>query len=359
MGYAKYHEDDYHIYCERIYYNAIADRDRHRQIIMHHGCPYCNVLFDERDDMFSHIRQVHNITEPLLFVNGIVVKNNDTVYISDVRSAYVQMYGFDKQISIDDKNIIKTSEDDDIDLTDITEKSIATNHFCIIKVGDSCSRIEKYSLYSVDQRVLNDYVKEWENNIQIGASFKPFRAMDVNDAEQLYLEGIYNYFIACQAQSYDKRDRYYETYSILKKFVPINSLGLCIQKIIAFKFNWIDKLEELCSRYKTNDEFGSICSFFKNETHVNTLSNQNDSYKIFMEDELQEIYDAIIAFIHKKYEIVNEYLDSHDVLIISDLNLKDKIIFLKVHMLLMTGNKEEAKFWYNEMKTEDFKINMI
>lgn len=334
MGYAKYHEDDYHIYCERIYYNAIADSDRHRKKIIHHRCPYCNDLFDKKEDMFSHIRQVHNITEPLLFINGIVVKNNDTIYISEVKSAYVQMYGFDKLISINDKAVIKDTEEDDVDLTEITEKIISANRYCIIKVGESCSRIERYSLYSVDQSVLKNYVREWENNIKTSSSFKPFipKNNEVNAAESLYLQGIYNYFIACQAQNNDKKDRYYEAYSILKKFVPINSFGLCIQKIIAFKFNWIYKLEELCSRYKTNDEFGSICSFFKNETHVNTPSNQNDSYTIFMEDELHEIYDAIIAFNNMDYEKVNHYLDSQDVFAISDVNLKDKIILLKVHM---------------------------
>lgn len=359
MGYAKYHEDDFRIYCERIYFKAISDRDKHKQKIIHHRCPYCNALFDKRDVMFSHIRQIHNITEPLLFVNGTVVNNNDTIYISELRSAYVQMYGFDKQISIDDEVIIKESDDDDIDITDIAENNISTNRFCTIKVGDSSSRIERYSLYSVDQSILNDYVEEWENNIKTGAAFQPFKATSVNDAERLYLEGIYNYFIACQAQSNDKRDRYYEAYSILKKFVPINSLGLCIQKIIAFKFNWIDKLEELCNRYNTKDEFDSVCSFFKSESDIKLPLNHEDTYTIFMEDELQEIYDAIIAFNHKDYDRVNEYLDSHNVLAISDMNLKDKIIFLKVHMLMLEGNKEEAEFWYSEIKTEDFKINMI
>ena len=70
MGYAKYHEDDYHILCERLYSNSISDINISRQQKPLHKCPYCDELFELTDGLFSHIRHRHNITEPLLFVNG-------------------------------------------------------------------------------------------------------------------------------------------------------------------------------------------------------------------------------------------------------------------------------------------------
>lgn len=264
MGYAKYHEDDYHIYCDRVFTNGLILQDKIKQRIVHHRCPYCDILFDDKEWMFSHIRNDHNITEPLLFINGIVVKEKDTVYVSDIHSAYIQMYGFNRVISVNDEIVSFDDENDSIDITDLTRNSINEKNYCIIRLGDLSAKVERYSLYAINQDSLNHYIFEWENIIKSGAVFKPLRyyLTDLNEAEYFYLNGIYNYFVACQAQNNDKVERYYEANSILKKFIPSNSLGLCIQKIIAFKFNWVKTLNELCQNYGTVDDFSSICCFF-------------------------------------------------------------------------------------------------
>ena len=80
MGLAKYYEDDYRIYCDRLYSNGLAEIGKYKLLLEEHRCPYCRELFPNRDKMFSHIRSAHNITEPLLFINGIVVKSKDTIY---------------------------------------------------------------------------------------------------------------------------------------------------------------------------------------------------------------------------------------------------------------------------------------
>ena len=357
MGYAKYHEDDYHIYCDRIFTNGLILQEKIKQRIVHHRCPYCDTIFDEKELMFSHIRHNHNITGPLLFVNGIVVKGKDTVYVSDIQSVLVEMYGFNKEISVNGVIIPANAENDSIDISNLAKDAIDKKNNCIITLGDISAKIEKYSLYAINQDVLNHFIFEWENIIKNGATFKPFNyyITDLNDAELYYLNGIYNYFVACQAQNNDKIERYYEANSILKKFIPSNSLGLCIQKIIAFKFNWVNTLEELCKTYGTVDDFISICHFFNNSHYDYDLTNNNHTKTIFMEDELQEVFLAIIAFIKKDYSFVNDFLCSHEVDTITDLNLKDKVLLLKSKMLLLNGNNEEAEFYLNEIRTDEFK----
>lgn len=311
MGWPKYHEDDLHIYYDRIYTHGVIDIDNHKEKISQHKCPYCNVVFETKGIMFSHIRHAHSITGPLLFINGTVAKNKDTLYVSEVRSAYVKLYGYNYRIIINDEIIDFEADEDSVELSEIAAKYLSDQIPCIIRVGDNIAVIKKFSLYSIDQNRLKSIICEWENNVRNGVGFKPFSVdlSTLNTAEVLYLEGVYNYFVACQANGDDKANRYYEANSILEQFAPINSFGLCIRKIIAFKLNWIDKLKELCDVYGTNDDFDSISCFFRNEMCDATDNNESELNSIFMEDELQEIYDAILAFNKRDYTIVKHYLD--------------------------------------------------
>ena len=55
MGLAKYYEDDYRIYCDRLYSNGLAEIGKYKLLLEEHRCPYCRELFTDRDKMFSHI----------------------------------------------------------------------------------------------------------------------------------------------------------------------------------------------------------------------------------------------------------------------------------------------------------------
>lgn len=356
MGYAKYHEDDYRIYCERLYSIGLQDGDKHRLLIVDHRCPYCSDLFGSKELLFSHIRHVHNITEPILFINGIIVKNDDTIYVADIKSAQIQMYGFDRTISINNEAIPSDANEDCIDITAKVNSYISRLNFCRIQIGNSSSRIEKYSLYSVNQGLLKDYIREWENNVKFSIPFRPFNVSNnlINHAELLYLQGIYNYFIACQAAGNDKVERYYEANSILKQFIPTDSLGLCIQKIVAFKFNWVNTLGNLCCKYGTDDDFNPIHSFFINE-ETESIPDQSGMSTVFIEDELQDIYNAILAFVGKDYDFVRDYLNNHDTSNITDINLRDKILLLKSRMLCIDGKNGEARYTFSEIRTDEFK----
>ncbi len=357
MGLAKYYEDDYRIYCDRLYSNGLAEIGKYKLLLEEHRCPYCRELFSNRDEMFSHIRSAHNITEPLLFINGIVVKSKDTIYVSDVQSARIQMYGFRKDVSINGKEINEFAEDDSLDITEYVNKIVGRNLICSIQIGSNCSQIERYSLYSVNQDMLSKYIADWENNLRTGKAFKPFNVdqRETNAAETYYLKGIYNYFVACQAKGSDKKDRYYEAYSILKQFIPTNSLGLFIQKIIAFRFNWIKTLNQLCKSYRTNDDFLSAYSFFAKEIPNNPTKSLSELRSLYIEDDLLEILNAILAFNNNDFDQVNAYLRSHENIETLDSNLKDKILLLKYRMAAKEGRADEAEYFYNEIQAEDFK----
>ncbi len=355
MGLAKYFEDDCRIYSDRLYSIGLLDLSKYRKMIAEFKCPYCNGLFSEKDNMFSHIRKAHNINEPHLFINGFIVNGQDTIYVPEVRSASIQMYGFDKVVTVGAKTILTDSEDN-IDITGVVNESLTKKRFCEVLIGNNSYRIERYSLYSVDQNRLNEFVSEWEDNLRNGRVFKPFYidSKEVNGAEAFYLKGVFNYFVACQAKENDKIQRYYEANSILKQFMPTNSLGLCIQKIIAFKLNWVRTLDKLCEDYDTKDAFYSASSFFRNinsdrKTVVNQAMNS-----IFMEDELLEVLNAILAFNRRDYDSVNDYLSLHEPNKITDNNLKDKILLLKYHMLMLNGKCEEARYTLEEIHSDEF-----
>ncbi|MCQ2502937.1 MAG: hypothetical protein MJ084_04260 [Saccharofermentans sp.] len=357
MGYAKYHEDDYRIYCDRIYASGLQDDVQHQRLIADHRCPYCQDLFPNRDSMFSHIRRSHNITEPILLLNGRVVHNNDHIYVSDIKMARIHLYGLEREIVISDEVISTENNVESINITEHINRCVVNNHICTVKIGSSICEIEKYSLYSVNSALLSDYISEWENTLKNSSTFKPFNIESnrFNPAETLYLKGIYNYFIACQAKDEDKTNRYYEANSILKMFVPTNSLGLCIQKIIAFKFNWINILEALCDSYGTNDDFRSVCAFFKHEAFDNSCFETKENSHIYMEDDLQDVFNAIVAFTKKDYDTVNQYLQLRNPQMITDQNLKDKILMLQSRMQSLNGNMNNAGYLFSEIKSDEFK----
>ena len=354
MGLAKYFEDDCRIYSDRLYSIGLLDLSKYRKMIAEFKCPYCNGLFSEKDNMFSHIRKAHNINEPHLFINGFLVKGQDTIYVPEVRSASIQMYGFDKAVAVG-ANVILTDSEDNIDITGVVNETLIKKRFCEVLIGNNSYRIERYSLYSVDQNRLNEYVSEWETNLRNGHVFKPFYidSQEVNGAEAFYLKGIFNYFVACQANENDKIQRYYEANSILKQFMPTNSLGLCIQKIIAFKLNWVKTLDNLCEVYGTKDDFYSASSFLKNDVSAPKPNGNQAMNSIFMEDELLEVLNAILAYNRCDYDSVNKYLSSHDYNTITDINLKDKVLLLKYHMLILDGKSEESKYTLEEIHSDE------
>lgn len=361
MGLAKYYEDNLKLYDDRMYINGLQDSNRYAKLICELRCPYCRNLFVDRASMFSHIRSVHSINSPVLLINGMIINNTDVTYVSSIKSARIRMYGYNSDVCISDSNLDYDFDNDELDITDEVIPRFENGGLCEIRIDSHIYTIERYSLYSIHDDLLNDYIEEWESNLKNGSPFKPFspRIKNMNSAESLYLRGVFNYYVACQAQGADKVNRYYEANSILKQFVPTNSLGLCIQKIIAFKFNWINTLVSLCDCYGTDDEFRIACSFLQDNDSKHILDRPQKRSAIYMEDDLADSLNAMLAFVNGEYNLVNQYLQSFETKTISDANLNDKISKIRSKMCALRGNTEEALFYNNEIKTDEFNSKLI
>lgn len=358
VGYAKYYEDDCNIICDRIYLKEGFDHgETNKKRIKILNCPYCEEIFEDREILFSHIRTTHQFTGPIVLINDIILK--ERIFVSEVKSAIVYKYGYDEEVLINNRPVSTLPDESDaLDISEDLKNNIFHNSRpCEISIGDFHASIEKYSLYSIDQDIVKTYIQQWEDCVVNGIPFSINKAKDprLNQAEQHYLEGIFNYFVACQAKGKEKADRYNEANCILKKFDPIDSLGLCIQKIVSFKLNWVKTLKNLCSQNEIKDDFTYVVYFFENkECNLNHSLAQNER-KLFIEDELQEVLNAIIAFNKGEYGMVKNYLNSHDADYISDINLRDKILLLKYRMMIIEGNKTEAEYALKEIITDDFK----
>lgn len=356
MGYAKYHEDDFGFVCERLYSNAITYTKSKKEFIRLLKCPYCQISFDTKNGLFAHIKSKHNIINPILFVNGSVVRK--CAYLSDIKSVEIHMYGFDESIMID--GVVCSLTSDEYGILDITEQiseKFSISDRCHLKIGDRTVNLEKYSLKDINQQQLSVYIDTWDDMLKTGnpLSMNVINRDALNQAELFYLEGVFNYFVACQANGKDKNDRYLEANSILKNFVPINSLGLCIQKIVAFRLNWVHTLKQLCFQYENNDNFNKICDFFENRESENNNSASKNIRNIYIEDELQAVFEAIVSYQNKDYDSVKIYLTEHEENSISDINLADKILLLKSRLKLIEGNKTDANYYRREIVCEEFK----
>ena len=360
MGYVKYNEDNVNIVNDRLYdiNHSVAEPIRKKQAKLIH-CPYCDKAFEQKEVLFSHTRNAHNIKRPIVLINDKVIENGEDLFVSSVISVIIHEYGFDDQIKINDKTIMRVADSFDlVDITDEVAESLSTRQSCSLSIGTFNTTIHYRSLKSINQGNVNLYINKWENDLAEGRSLsiEDINNPNLNYDEHYYLEGVFNYYVACQATGKDKTERYNEANSILKCFIPIDSFGLCIQKVIAFRLNWVHTLRMLCNDYDSNDAFVSVCCFFENSPCVINISSKGDEKKLYIENELQEIFDAIIDFTQVKYPAVKEYLDNHDPSKIMDDNLRDKILLLKSRLLMKEGNMKEAKFIFSQIRNEEFKF---
>ncbi len=355
MGYAKYHEDDFNIVCERLFSKTVLKSKK--DFIRLLKCPYCQENFDNKNSLFSHIKLTHNIDHPVVFVNGMVAK--DCVYVSDIKSAIVHLFGFNDNVLLDGKNCLSSIDEYGIlDITDSISKQFFKEGQCVLTVGNINVSIKRYSLHAVNQDLLSEYINAWDSMLRKGSllSMNINKDDDLNPAEKYYLEGIFNYFVACQANGKEKNDRYNEANSILSKFIPVNSLGLCIQKINAFRLNWVHVLKSLCNQYETYDDFNMICDFFEDKPSDDMEMLSDNVRHLYIEDELLNVFDAIVCFQKKEYDEVNRFLTSHDEKTINDDNLADKVYLLKSRMKMIEGKKSEANFYRKEIISDGFKF---
>ena len=183
----------------------------------------------------------------------------------------------------------------------------------------------------------------------------------LNEIEKRCLDGLYNYFIACVSTGKNKDLRYNDAYAILSEVANILPVATVLLKIIALKFNWIEKLRVLCIE---DDDFSDIYDFMTN--NQSTLSrSETGSLQVFIEDELDEIIKTIIAYQENKYDDVEIFVKRYPIRSIADIadyNQRDKICLLCARMAIRRLSKHEARRYYDEIQSpffDDEKMNYI
>ncbi len=342
MGYAKYFEDNQEIMLSR------TEHKRNFNVshvpVQHFVCPYCNLVEYSQEKLFEHIKNEHNITHPVIVVNGKVV-NEAECSVAQIESLNIFTYGFADIIFLDD-GVYSPTASESIDLTVKAKKLLDINGSFEISVGEKNLCIKKYSVKEVRDERITPIIREWEKAIVEGIMITMNLPSDLNEIEKEYLKGFYNYFLACISDGDDKKQRYYEAYTILQEFNPINSLGICVLKVIAFKFNWINSLLHLCEM--AHDEFNAVCSFYmdgyKGKLDAIIIDYQNSLY---IEDSIREHVDAISNFMFGNYVDVESYLSEINLEEVVDRNFKDRLLVLLRETSYASNNFRRAR-QYND-----------
>lgn len=350
MGWAKYHEDIIDAITDANFFGKIGNYITSSTDPPTWSCSYCHALFHSKNRLYEHIKQKHNTVSSMLIVNGKIVPNEH--YVHDLKSLIAIRYDLHDAVYVDRDPIKSCDTLNEIDLTDSARQKIAQNKSVSIRIGEKIFTIYLISREHVNINKINSIINQW--NIETSKRTlvtENFSAS--NEIEKKCIDGLYNYFIACVSTDKNKDSRYSDAYAILSDVVDILPAATTILKIIAFKFNWIEKLRVLCVE---NDIFSDIYDFMVNrETSVPHITD--GGLRIFIEDDLDMIIQRIIDYQNKKYDYLEPYVESYPIQRISkikDPNLKDKICLLCARMAIKKSNKSEARRYYSEIQAPFF-----
>ena len=350
MGWSKYKEDNRIINEERDFFKPDETKTvkHYKQAF---PCPYCNKVFEEKNLLYSHIKKEHNIVHPLLMIDGKIRTNDNDLFISSLSNAIIYLYGYDKDIYVDD---IKVELKEEIDITKEILDCLKNSNVCSIKFADKCINVHKYTIQEIHNDEVLKIIENWNEEVSKGKRIKRIITNKLNQAEMRYIDGFYNYFLACEAEGTDKINRYDDAYYLLSSFSKLTSIGNCVLKVISFRRNWVDRLDQICKESDSIDDFTMINDFFKNDIKEYP-KNDELSGKLYIEDELQNNIDAILKFVNKDYVGARRYTIENDPVLIQDTNLKDRVLLLKARIEVINNptNPRVRKF-YKEMQTQAF-----
>lgn len=355
MGYAKFFEDNERITTERKYEREIIYSIVQNKI--YYDCYYCNKSFQSSENRNKHIKEKHNVVGPLLFINGKI--SSTEYFVDEIKNAKIVICGF-KEVKIFFNQIMIKHASEEIDLIPHFKKYPVN---CKICIGQKTYTIKKYNSQNISSKSVNEIINRWEKQInenekqQLSNEYPTY----LNEAEKRYLNGFYNYFTACKTlDETNKRRRYEDALASISSFNKLPPKGIVLLKIIAYKFNWIEKLGHL-SKETTGSTFDSIVDFFYGENCklVESKDKKENEQHFFVEDEISESINAIIAFQNKDFVEVDEFLEkwtSGQVSRITDMNKKDRVLFLKLRRLSFLGRNLEAINCFEQIKTPFLKI---
>ena len=157
MGYAKYFEDNQDIVIartEHIHAVSIAPVP-----VPHYVCPYCNQVEYSQLKLFNHIKAEHNITHPVIIINGKVV-NEPEYNVARIDELRVFTYGFADKISLSQKQFLQ-SETASVDLTMEAQEALDAETSVELRVGERSLFIKKFSVKELRNEKINPIIREW------------------------------------------------------------------------------------------------------------------------------------------------------------------------------------------------------
>ena len=351
MGFAKYFEDNERIIAERKYEREVVYPSAPKKI--YYNCYYCNKSFESIENRNCHIKSSHNVVGPLLFINGKIAPNE--YYVDEMNSAKIVLCGFnDITISIDNQ-LIK-SENTEIDLILYFNK---VKDSYTIKIGQKIFKIYKYNSINISKSDIDDIINNWEklinadNQLSFAQESYP---KTLNEAEKRYLNGFFEYYTACQnsISSTDKNNRYESAFAILSSFNKPTPKARVLLKVIAFRWNWIETLENLSKA--TKGEFDTVVDFFYGRESIITRKEniRKKKQQIFVEYDIADFFDAIVAYQNGNWDVVNKFLANwtdEKIAEVVDINKKDRILLLKARQMKIFEKYPAAKMYYDDIKT--------
>lgn len=346
MSYVKYNEDDIKINDNRVFMTRHIEEKR-KEVPLLFACPYCDQVFESKSDLFRHVKHDHNIFTPIILINGTIPQNEDEIYVSEVNSVVVKSYEVGLQVIID--NEIQSSDGNEVfELTSIVKEHLDKG-FCVLYVSQKRIVIRTLSVDAIENPRVFETIKSWQQLTIENKTIANDYPSDINEAEKIYLDAFFNYFVACRSEGSAKTERYYDAYALLSIFSNLNSMALCVLKVIAFRLNWFAKLKLLSVE---DDDFKIITKFMHCKFN-DSIKKQNLTGQLYIEDELQSVIECIVKYYCQDYEYVDNYLNrfsnAED---ITDINFKDKIFLLKGRRSKDKGISRDATYYYRQIKDE-------
>jgi hypothetical protein len=348
LGYVKYREDDN---------DAIDDREHYRKDytvysnppMPNFDCPYCENVFNQREALNIHIKNEHNIARPSLVVNGKIAEKEN--YVTEIKSVKVDFYGLSSSVYFNGIEIPCSNTNIEIDLSQQAIEAIETKTSFTVTIDDFEIKVHKFSSNNIKNKNIDDIITMWNDHVAKGQYVSKAYPRKLNPAEKRYLDGFYNYFVACIANGANKQKRYEDAFAILSGFSPITSIARCVLQVISFRMNWVRKLQIYCASTR---DFRYVCDFFANDyERKENLTQEDSSNIIFVEDDTKDCLEAILAELLGKECDVKKYLsrfNEEQLLRIEDVNQKNRILLLFARRERRKKNYRVARRYYEDIK---------
>ncbi len=357
MGYAKYSEDIWdQIEINREKLNPVLYSLKSSEIVHTIKCLYCEEEFDQNEALFSHYRLRHNQLGPIMKLNGKVMQVGEHIEAAVESLRYYPVENIDS-ISVNGREHKANISDGYIDIKTFQKNEFETLNILI--AGEEWI-IHRSNLITVSSKVdiiiieMNDNAinRQRPNLEEINKKIREYK-LDIRDIQ--YVNGFYEYYLACSVEGRDKDRLYFGAYNKLLPFIEKKSRARLIIKIICLRYLWIERLAELCRISKPN-EFSMVYSFLSG--YIESMSEEDEKhsdtiFEIFVEDNEYENTQEIINFMKQKYNAVKRYLGEALNLTggrENNPNLLDKIYLLQARMSEVNVNVEKYRYYIKKIK---------